>query len=692
MLKNLKLGVRVSLLLTLIIVVCMGIMTFFVIRTSANIQEVEASKLLQNVSLRMSNLVQGRFNQSFAFLNGEESGIQVILKGSPNPQRELEELLEEALDNDMVANFSYLYLKNLTPNNPQHRLPNGELMIVKGDSDVTKAGGIYTIPATEKILAFGSVKKALSTGKPSIGDPTYQNVDGKGDKFITGLNIPIKGANNEVIGVVGLTVDMETVGAWMEDKTLSVFDADYRFIMTENGVIGVHPNHSLLGKQMLDVNKDPTAKTIVEASKNRKRGIYDYKTTDGRGATVGMSSFKVYETGQAWTVLLVAPTSSIMKPVYSLRNILLLSIVISIIITVCGVAFYVQSAVIKRLNIVSALLKNFFRYLNHEQATPPALVNPKAVDEIGVMTAAINQNIKKIQQGLEQDAQAIAQSAQVAQSVEDGSLAGRITETPSNPQLVELRDVLNKMLESLERKIGKDMNEIRRVFDSYVKLDFTTEVKDAVGRVESVINLLGEEIRKMLNSSSGFAHSLNEESELLRESMNTLTQSAQTQAASLQESAAAIEEISSSMQNVSDKTTEATRQAEDIKNIVGVIKDIADQTNLLALNAAIEAARAGEHGRGFAVVADEVRKLAERTGKSLNEIEANVNVLVQGVSDMSESIKEQTQGISQINDAIAQLESMTQENVGVANSANGVTERVTQIAHNILEDVNKKKF
>ena len=248
------------------------------------------------------------------------------------------------------------------------------------------------------------------------------------------------------------------------------------------------------------------------------------------------------------------------------------------------------------------------------------------------------------------------------------------------------------MLDVLQAKIGSNMNEIHRVFESYKSLDFTTEVPNAKGSVETTTNILGEEIRKMLGSSESYAKDLVQQTDILKESMNKLLDGSSSQASSLQQSAAAIEEISSSMQNVSDKTTEVTRQAEDIKNIVGVIKDIADQTNLLALNAAIEAARAGEHGRGFAVVADEVRKLAERTGKSLNEIEANVNVLVQGVNDMSESIKEQTAGVTQINEAIAQLESVTQDNVSVANSTNDITLQVNKIADDILEDVNKKRF
>ena len=109
-----------------------------------------------------------------------------------------------------------------------------------------------------------------------------------------------------------------------------------------------------------------------------------------------------------------------------------------------------------------------------------------------------------------------------------------------------------------------------------------------------------------------------------------------------------MDQASHSESALAQKLEQMSHDAEQVKQILTVISDIADQTNLLALNAAIEAARAGEHGRGFAVVADEVRKLAERTQSSLTEINATINVIVQSIVDSSEQMGKNAKNIQRL--------------------------------------------
>ena len=412
----------------------------------------------------------------------------------------------------------------------------------------------------------------------------------------------------------------------------------------------------------------------------------------------------------------------------------------------------ISGNILKALQDFKVGLGHFFEYaIREKDKLEPMKV--KGHDEFSQMTKEMNEQIIKTEVLIEQDKKVVKEIDDVIGKVLSGFFCYSVKEKGATAEVETLRNSINTMLSHTKSKLDN----INLILDNYASnnFDFNIDKQNTqdgmsgdLGSLFSSSILLGDNISQLMAMIENAGGELNNNTKTLNSSSQTLSRASNEQAASLEETAAAIEEITaniqanshnvSNMSKLSDELNQTAKMGEEqasntshsmdeindkvhaISEAIQIIDQISFQTNILSLNAAVEAATAGEAGKGFAVVAQEVRNLAARSADAANEIKLLVEEaslksnrgkeiathMIEGyknlngkvaetkhvIDDVSQATKEQEEGMIQINDAINALDQVTQENASTSAQIDNLSSEVSELSNRLINITDKAQL
>ncbi|QNM87532.1 methyl-accepting chemotaxis protein [Aliarcobacter cryaerophilus] len=524
-------------------------------------------------------------------------------------------------------------------------------------------------------------------------------------------------------------------------KEIKIGKSGYIYFVDESGKIIIHP--TIEGKNLASL--DFIQKII---NSNDKSGIVEYYTD-----VTNQDKIIYYKYIPEWKMWVVPGINKedYVKDIYVefFYKIVLLGVFIIILQLI--IFYLITRGITKQIKDFSSHFREFLSFITYKQNR----IEKKKLEgncEFSVMTKDINSAIDEFDDKFKHDMRVIGESVLTFDKLKKGIFKCRVNSNSSNPMINTLKNTINDALDDLENY----MREIEKTLISYTSNDYKDRIviNDKIAnpsrllKVIQSVNSLGDTLATQAKNSLENGSSLETNSKTLKNSIENLTSKITKQIESLEETTLAVEKISEITNNNSKNTTSMSKLAEIVKQAVEdgynlsnkttksmddinekviaineaitIIDQIAFQTNILSLNAAVEAATAGEAGKGFAVVAGEVRNLANKSAEAANEIKKLVEIAnqkahegkdisnemqngyknlhthitetLQIIQNVSDAANEQMVGINQVSQTIVSLDQISKDNQKETNLINDISNVVSSMAIEVLEDAKNKKF